>query len=86
MNLILQKLSSRKLWVALLASALCMVTAYYGEELTPETVDIIKTAVGAGVAYIFGESAVDIFRQIAETMKGKHTQTVESENTIVGDE
>jgi hypothetical protein len=38
-------------------------------------VDLIKAAVGAGVAYIFGESAVDIFRQIAEAMKEKCAQS-----------
>ena len=86
MNKIIQKLTSRKLWVAIFAAALCVVSACFGEELTPEMVDMIKTAVSAAVAYIFGESAVDIFRQIADAMKEKHTVTEETADTIVGEE
>ena len=68
---IIRKLTSRKLWAAVFASALCMIAACFNENLTPEIVDLIKSAVSAGVAYIFGESAIDIFRQIAEAMKEK---------------
>jgi hypothetical protein len=86
MKEILMKLTSRKLWVAIFAAALCVVTACIGEELTPEMVDMIKTAVSAAVAYIFGESAVDIFRQIAESMKKNNTETEDTTDTIVGED
>ena len=59
-----QKLSSRKLWAALLSAVLCVVAAICGDELTPEVVSVIKYAVAAGIAYIFGEGIVDVARQI----------------------
>lgn len=63
------KLTSRKLWCAIAAAVVMVLTAVFGENLTPEMVDIIKTGIGALVAYIFGESAVDIARQLVEKVR-----------------
>lgn len=72
MNGLKQKLSSRKLWAAVIAAALCVISAIMGEEITPESVELIHAAVLAAVAYIFGESAVDVFRQIGDALKEKY--------------
>ncbi len=83
-EILVQKLTSRKLWAAIFAAVVCVVAACFGEELTPEVVEVLKAAVSAGVAYIFGESAVDLFRQIAESLKAKNT-TEDGENASEGD-
>ena len=41
-----------------------------GEELTPETVSALECVVGAAIAYIFGEGAVDVARLIADAIGG----------------
>ena len=41
-----EKLTSRKLWCAVAAAVAILVTAFFRDELTPETVDVIKTGVG----------------------------------------
>ncbi|MBQ2766644.1 MAG: hypothetical protein IJF49_01025 [Clostridia bacterium] len=68
MEKIRQKLSSRKLWAAVLAAAAALIAALCGEELTPEIVSALKCAVTAAIAYIFGEGAVDVARLIAAAM------------------
>lgn len=65
------KLTSRKLWCAIAAGVVMVLTAVYGENLTPEMVDVIKTGVGVLAAYIFGESAVDIARQLVEKVRAQ---------------
>lgn len=77
-----QKLTSRKLWCAVAAAIAIFVTALCGEELAPETVEIVKAGVGALVAYIFGESFVDIARQLAGRLTGgKTSDTPEQEGS-----
>lgn len=72
-----QKLSSRKLWAAIASAILCIIAACFGEELTPEAVDILKYAVVAGVTYIFGEGIVDVARQVADALgKGKSFELI----------
>lgn len=63
-----EKLSSRKLWAAVLAGVAALVAACFGEELTPEIVSALKCAVTAAIAYIFGEGAVDVARLIAAAL------------------
>lgn len=57
-----QKLSSRKLWCALISAVLGVVIAIFGEELPADTVDLIEKGIYAMIAYIFGESVVDAVR------------------------
>lgn len=57
-----QKLSSRKLWCALISAVLGVVIAVFGEELPADTVDLIEKGIYAMIAYIFGESVVDAVR------------------------
>ena len=51
---------------------LCVVTAMFGENLTPEVVDITRYAVMAAMVYIFGEGAVDVARQIVAAAHEKY--------------
>ena len=72
MEFLKQKLGSRKLWAAVAAAVICVVSAVMGEEITPEYVDLLHYAVTACIAYIFGESAVDVLRQIVEAVRAKY--------------
>ena len=57
-----QKLSSRKLWCALISAVLGVVIAIFGEELPADTVELIEKGIYAMIAYIFGETVVDAVR------------------------
>lgn len=57
-----QKLSSRKLWAAVLAAVLMCVSAVFGDGMSAETAEVLKTAAYGLIAYVFGESAVDVAR------------------------
>lgn len=81
MNTIKQKLTSRKLWAAVLTALAAIVVALCGEELTPEVISALKCAVTAAVAYIFGEGAVDIARVIAEAVKQSGATLEEATDT-----
>ena len=59
-----QKLASRKLWAAVFAAVLMCVSAIFGDGITPEVAEILKTAAYGLIAYVFGESAVDVARQL----------------------
>ena len=72
MEMLKQKLSSRKLWAAVASGVLCIVAAAFGDQLTPEIVDVLQYAVIAGVTYIFGEGIVDVARQVADAIKEKY--------------
>lgn len=77
-----QKLSSRKLWAAIIAVIVVLAVSLLGEELTPEIVSALECVVGAAVAYIFGEGAVDIARIVAEAVKRAYAAAYE----VVGEE
>ena len=64
-----QKLSSRKLWAAVIAGAAVLLSVCVGDKLTPEIVSALECLVGTAAAYIFGEGAVDAARVIAEAVK-----------------
>ena len=57
-----QKLSSRKLWAAVLAAVLMCVSAVFGDGMSAEVAEVLKTAAYGLIAYVFGESAVDVAR------------------------
>ena len=59
-----QKLSSRKLWAAVLSVVLMCVSAVFGEGMTAEVSEVLKTAVYGLIAYIFGEGIVDAAREV----------------------
>lgn len=65
------KLTSRKLWCAIASGVVMALTVLFGEGLTPEMVGIIRSGIGVLVAYIFGESAVDVARQMVERIKAE---------------
>ena len=71
---IMEKLKSRKLWMAVLAAAGAIAAAVFGDELTPEAVGMLETAVKAAVAYICGEGAVDAARLIAGAIRERAQQ------------
>ncbi len=64
-----QKLSSRKLWAAILAAGFAVAVALFGEELDAETVDVLKTGIYGLIAYIFGEGVVDAARVLGQSKK-----------------
>lgn len=61
------KLSSRKLWAAILAAVFALLTALFGEELPAEMVEILKTGIYGLIAYIFGEGVVDVARILGQS-------------------
>ena len=63
------KLSSRKLWAAIVAVLVVILTIFVGEDLTPELTSALECIAFTAVAYIFGEGAVDIARVIADAIK-----------------
>ena len=78
MEFLKQKLSSRKLWAAVASGVLCIVAAAFGDQLTPEIVDVLQYAVIAGVTYIFGEGIVDVARQVADAIKVESLKEAET--------
>lgn len=46
-----------------------VLVGLFGDILTPGTAEIVRYGIYALIAYIFGESAVDIARQIADKIK-----------------
>lgn len=85
MEMLKQKLSSRKLWAAVASAVLCVVAACFGDQLTPEVVDVLKYAVAAGVTYIFGEGIVDVARQVAEAMRASAARRESESEPVDGD-
>lgn len=63
MNALKQKLSSRKLWAAIVAVVACVASLCLGDALTPEMVDALKCLVTGCACYIFGEAFVDKARE-----------------------
>jgi len=59
-----RKLSSRKLWAAVLTAALSAAAALMGDALTEEILAALRCAAATCVAYIFGEGAVDAARAL----------------------
>ncbi len=70
MEKIAQKLTSRKMWAAVAAAVLCVLTAVFGESIPPEMAEYIRTGAYALIAYIFGEAAVDVAREISNKTGG----------------
>ena len=66
-----QKLCSRKLWAAVLAAVFAVAVAIFGENLSADVVDVLKTGIYGLIAYIFGEGAVDVARVIGDAVVGK---------------
>lgn len=84
------KLSSRKLWAAIVAVLVVILTVFVGEDLTPELTSALECIVFTAVAYIFGEGAVDIARVIADAIKkayavAKEKMDTDEENGESGD-
>lgn len=68
MKTITQKLTSRKMWAAIAAAVMCVITAVFGENIPAEFAEYIRTGAYALIAYVFGEAVVDVAREIG---KGK---------------
>jgi len=62
-----QKLSSRKLWAAVLAAVMLCVSAIFGDGMSAETLETLRTAACVMMAYIFGEGAVDVARELGSS-------------------
>ncbi|MEA4831856.1 hypothetical protein SDC9_185138 [bioreactor metagenome] len=59
-----QKLTSRKLWAAVAAFLVTILTVIFKNQLTSEEVELITKGIIALCVYIFGESGVDIARAL----------------------
>ena len=71
-----RKLSSRKLWAAVAAVIVTVLTVVFKGQLDPELVKIIGDAVMALCVYIGGETAVDVARHIFSRIEsGKKEET-----------
>jgi len=74
-NILTQKLTSRKFWAAVIAAALATLLSLFGEQMEPSLLEAVASAVKVLIAYICGESAVDITRQIASAFGKNGTET-----------
>lgn len=82
METLKNKLTSRKLWAAIIAVLVVMSTVIFGEELTPELVSALECIVFAAIAYIFGEGAVDVARVIAEAIKKAYEMAKQNKESV----
>ena len=72
MKKILNKLSSRKLWISLGAVVGCVLTALCGEPDNATQIVAIVGAVVSAVGYVLGEASVD--RAAAESVPKNRTE------------
>lgn len=73
-----RKLSSRKLWAAVAAVIVTVLTVVFKGQLDPELVKCIGDAVTALCVYIGGETAVDVARQIFASIEAKNEKQTEA--------
>ena len=66
-----QKLSSRKLWAAVLCAVFALVTAFFGDDISPEAVGVLEKGIYGLIAYIFGEGAVDVAKIVGDAVGKK---------------
>lgn len=66
-----QKLSSRKMWAAIVGFTTAALTAFNVSNLTIEQVAAVVTAAGTLVAYILSEGMVDAAREKKESNDDK---------------
>lgn len=78
-EIIMQKLGSRKLWAAVAAALLCVLTAMFGENIPPEMAEYIRTGAYSLIAYVFGEAFVDVAREISKGMGKTEQKGVDGE-------
>lgn len=79
-----QKLSSRKLWAAVMAAVFAVVTALLGDDLPTEMVTVLRTGIYGLIAYIFGEGAVDVARIFGQ-VKGDAVSTPSEDDEKSGE-
>lgn len=79
MKAISQKLTSRKMWAAIAAAVMCVITAVFGENIPAELAEYIRTGAYVLIAYVFGEAAVDVAREIGK-IANKTGQTVDGDS------
>lgn len=72
-----EKLTSRKFWAALAAAVMATLLSLFGEQMDPSLLEAISSTVKVLIAYICGESAVDITRQIASAIRGSTDATAD---------
>lgn len=68
---LVEKLTSRKFWAAVLAAAGAVACALLGERLNAQETEVLRCGVSALIAYIFGEGAIDLARIVAEAFGKK---------------
>lgn len=60
------KLSSRKLWAAIAGFATALAAVLGADDMTAQQIAAVISAVGVMVAYIIGETCVDVARGSGE--------------------
>lgn len=66
-DLIIQKLTSRKFWAAIIAVLTTVLTITFSDMIEPSVVEMLKNMIFALCCYIGGESFVDVVRNIFAT-------------------
>lgn len=77
---IIRKLTSRKLWAAVISVVISLCVIFGIDDLKTEQIVALVSAVGALVAYIFGEGIVDAVR-----LKSVAKKDPEDESTSLSD-
>lgn len=70
-----QKLSSRKLWAAVIGFVTALATVFGISSMTTEQITAVISAIGILAAYIIGESCVDASRSTTGTEPSGKTDT-----------
>ncbi|MDD6799050.1 MAG: hypothetical protein PUE85_01315 [Firmicutes bacterium] len=65
------KLSSRKLWAAVIAFSGAILTSVFRDSLSADTVELVGKGLSALCVYIFGETGVDVARIIGGAISKK---------------
>ena len=85
MEMLKQKLTSRKFWAALLAAVFSIAVSVFGDTLDAEMVGVLKTGIYGLIAYIFGEGAVDVARIITQKKEEETDKDTETANEDILD-
>lgn len=68
---LVEKLTSRKFWAAVLAAVIAVGCVVLGDRLESEEMEALRCGVTALIAYIFGEGAIDLSRIMSDAFGKK---------------
>jgi len=79
----LKKLTSRKLWCAVISSAMAIAALFFAPEVV-ENIEHLLVALSPILAYILGQSAVDCASNKKETISAQNNATQNNADTPCG--